>query len=36
MGIRVRHVGAVYDLTDTDIIGRLAIGKRGASGWIER
>jgi hypothetical protein len=36
MGIRVRQVGAVYDLTDTAIIGRLAIGKRGASGWTER
>jgi hypothetical protein len=28
MGIRVRQVGAVYDLSDTAIIGRLAVGRR--------
>jgi hypothetical protein len=33
MGIRVRQVGAVYDLTDTALVGRLAVGKRGPSGW---
>ena len=36
MGIRVRQVGAVYDLNDTAIIGRLAVGKRGPSGWTAR
>jgi hypothetical protein len=36
MGIRVRQVGAVYDLTDTAIIGRLAVGKRGRGGWAAR
>jgi SNF2-related domain/Helicase conserved C-terminal domain len=36
MGIRVRQVGAVYDLNDTAIVGRLAVGKRGRSGWTAR
>jgi SNF2-related domain len=36
MGIRVRQVGAVYDLNDTAIVGRLAVGKRGPSGWTAR
>jgi hypothetical protein len=36
MGIRVRQVGAVYDLNDTAIVGRLAVGKRGPGGWVAR
>jgi hypothetical protein len=32
-GLRVHHIGAVYDLTDNSIVGRLAEGKRGAKGW---
>jgi hypothetical protein len=36
MGIRVRQVGAVYDLNDTALIGRLAVGKRGLGGWAAR
>jgi hypothetical protein len=36
MGIRVRQVGAVYDLNDTALIGRLAVGKRGPGGWTAR
>jgi SNF2-related domain/Helicase conserved C-terminal domain len=36
MGIRVRQVGAVYNLNDTAIVGRLAVGKRGPGGWAAR
>ena len=36
MGLRVRQVGAIYDLTDAALIGRLAVGKRGPSGWASR
>jgi hypothetical protein len=36
MGIRIRQVGAVYNLNDTALIGRLAVGKRGPSGWTAR
>jgi hypothetical protein len=34
MGLRVRQVGAVYDVIDDAIIGRLAEGKRNRSGWV--
>jgi hypothetical protein len=36
LGLRVHQVGAVYDLVDDAIIGRLAEGKRHASGWAVR
>jgi hypothetical protein len=36
LGFRVNQVGAVYDLIDDAIIGRLAKGKRNGSGWISR
>jgi hypothetical protein len=36
LGIRVHQVGAVYDLTESTVVGRLAVGKRGTNGWIER
>jgi ERCC4-related helicase len=32
-GFRVHQVGAVYDITDSSIVGRLAQGKRGPNGW---
>jgi hypothetical protein len=35
-GLRVHQVGAVYDLVDDTIIGRLAKGQRNASGWVAR
>lgn len=34
LGLRVQQVGAVYDLVDDAIIGRLAVGKRGGDGWV--
>ena len=36
LGLRVHQVGAVYDLADDAIIGRLAQGKRNRSGWVAR
>jgi hypothetical protein len=36
LGFRVNHVGAVYDLTESVVIGRLAEGKRSSSSWIEQ
>lgn len=36
LGFRVHHVGAVYDLTESAVIGRLAAGKRVANSWIEQ
>jgi hypothetical protein len=35
-GFRVHQVGAVYDLDDDAIVGRLAEGKRNAQGWVAR
>jgi superfamily II DNA or RNA helicase len=35
-GLRVHQIGAVYDLVDDAIIGRLAEGKRNGSSWIAR
>lgn len=36
LGWRVNHIGAIYDLTDNSVVGRLAEGKRGAGGWAAR
>ena len=36
LGLRVHQVGAVYDLADDAIIGRLAQGKRNGRGWVAR
>jgi superfamily II DNA or RNA helicase len=36
LGFRVHQVGAVYDLDDDAIIGRLAEGKRTGRGWAAR
>jgi hypothetical protein len=32
-GLRVRHVGAIYDIEGRSIVGRPAVGKRGRRGW---
>jgi superfamily II DNA or RNA helicase len=34
LGLRVHQVGAVYDLVDDAIIGRLAEGRRNGRGWL--
>jgi hypothetical protein len=36
LGLRVHQIGAVYDLIDDAIVGRLAQGKRNGSGWVAR
>jgi len=36
LGMRVQQVGAVYVLADNAVIGRIATGKRGPKGWMER
>jgi hypothetical protein len=33
LGMRVRHVGAVYHVVESTVVGRLAEGKRSAAGW---
>jgi hypothetical protein len=33
LGMRVRHAGAIYDLADRSIVGRIAEGRRGGSHW---
>jgi superfamily II DNA or RNA helicase len=34
LGLRTRQIGAIYDLDDDAIIGKLAEGKRGSGGWL--
>lgn len=36
LGLRVQQIGAVYDLVDDALIGRLAQGKRNGNGWVAR
>jgi hypothetical protein len=36
LGLRTHQIGAVYDLVDDVIIGRVAEGKRNGKGWIAR
>jgi superfamily II DNA or RNA helicase len=36
LGMRTRHVGAIYVLGEQSVVGRLATGKRGRNGWIGR
>lgn len=36
LGLRVHQVGAIYDLTEDAIVGKLAEGKRHADGWLAR
>lgn len=33
LGLRVRHIGAIYDLSDRSIVGRIAEGKRQGNVW---
>jgi ERCC4-related helicase len=35
-GMRLRQVGAIYNIEDSSIIGRLAVGKRGPGNWVAR
>ena len=34
LGMRVRYVGAIFDLTDHSVVGRVAEGKRSDNRWI--
>jgi superfamily II DNA or RNA helicase len=36
LGLRVHQIGAVYDLADDALVGRLAEGKRIGNGWVAR
>jgi hypothetical protein len=36
LGLRVHQIGAVYDLVDDAIIGKLVQGKRNGNGWVAR
>lgn len=36
LGLRVKHIGAIFDLTDNAVVGRLAEGKRNAGAWSAR
>ncbi|KQK29137.1 hypothetical protein ARD30_19875 [Bosea thiooxidans] len=33
LGLRVRQLGMIYDLSDQSIVGRIVQGKRSGSGW---
>jgi hypothetical protein len=35
-GMRLRQVGSIYNIEDSSIMGRLAIGKRGPGNWVAR
>jgi hypothetical protein len=34
-GLKTRYAGFVYSIKDTSIVGRVALGKRESSGWVE-
>jgi hypothetical protein len=34
--MRLRQVGAIYNIEDSSITGRLAVGKRGPGHWVAR
>lgn len=36
LGFRVQQVGAVYDLADDVVVGRLVAGKRNGNSWVAR
>jgi hypothetical protein len=36
LGLRVSYVGAIYDLEDSSIVGRVPEGKRNAGNWSAR
>ena len=35
LGLKISHVGAIYDLGEQQIVGRIAQGKRKPRGWTE-
>ena len=35
LGLRVHQAGMLYSVEDGSIVGRIAIGKRTAKGWVE-
>lgn len=35
MGLRVHHVGAIFELSTNSIVGRVSSGKRSRNKWIE-
>jgi hypothetical protein len=35
LGLRVQHIGFLYDLHDRSIIGHIVIGKRNSQGWAQ-
>lgn len=36
MGLRVHHVGAIFELSSNSIVGRVTSGKRNRNKWIEQ
>lgn len=36
LGLRTNQLGAIYDLAERAAVGRIAVGKRGNEGWMER
>ncbi len=36
IGFRVRQIGAMFEITTNSIVGRVAVGKRNRSQWIEQ
>ena len=36
LGLRVSYVGAIYDLEDSSIVGRVPEGKRSGGNWNAR
>lgn len=35
-GLRTNQLAAIYDLTENAVAGRVAVGRRGDRGWVER
>ncbi len=36
LGLRINQLGAIYDLAENAVAGRVVVGRRGDSGWVER
>jgi superfamily II DNA or RNA helicase len=36
LGLRTSQLGAIYDLEEKTAVGRMAVGKRGNTGWLVR
>jgi hypothetical protein len=34
LGLRVQQAGLLYSIEDKSIVGRIAMGKRTAKGWV--